>query len=194
MWQKKLKTIKKQLPPTSGPVVKPIAVTHDTQQINFSEYCQTLQVLPLKTEVEIYQSTKPVTKTRPNLEHTAPTATQEFEFFDEQDSSNEFFRFGQKNLPKELRSGKLTIRASLDLHNYSKAHALELLERFIEQQAPSACVKIIHGQGTNSAYNQAILLGAVRKYLSHLPQVLAYSYGTPTQGGNGVTLVKLGNN
>ena len=47
-----------------------------------------------------------------------------------------FFRHGQKNLPKELRSGKLTIRASLDLHSYSKAHALELLERFINQQSP----------------------------------------------------------
>ncbi len=37
------------------------------------------------------------------------------------------------------------------------------------------------------------LSSGARKYLSHMPQVLAYSYGTPTQGGNGVTLVKLGN-
>ncbi len=192
MWQKKLKTIKKQLPATS-PAVKPVTTAPDTRQVNFSEYCQALQVVPLKAEVEIYQNSKPATKQRSNLEQITPTMSQEFEFFDEHDSTSEFFRHGQKNLPKELRSGKLSMRASLDLHSYSKAHALELLERFIEQQAPGACIKIIHGQGTNSAYNQAILLNAVRKYLSHLPQVLAYSYGTPTQGGNGVTLIKLGN-
>lgn len=192
MWQKKLKKIKKQLPADTSPT-KLAPKVPEIKPLSFDEYCESLQVVPLKTEVEIYQSTKPITKARPNLEHIVPTLTQEFEFFDEQDSVNEFFRHGQKNLPKELRSGKLTIRASLDLHNYSKAHALELLERFIDQQAPGACIKIIHGQGTNSAYNQAILLGAVRKYLSHLPQVLAYSYGTPAQGGNGVTLVKIGN-
>lgn len=192
MWQKKLKTLKKQLPASTSPI-KPPSKAPDVKPLSFGEYCQSLQITPLKTDIEIYQSTKPNAKPRINLEHTASTTSHDFEFFDEQDSVNEFFRHGQKNLPKELRSGKLSIRASLDLHSYSKAHALELLERFIDQQAPGSCIKIIHGQGTNSAYNQAILLGVVRKYLSHMPQILAYSYGTPAQGGNGVTLVKLGN-
>lgn len=192
MWQKKLKTLKKQLLATPN-VAKLTPKAPDVKPLSFGEYCQSLQITPLKTDIEIYQSTKPNAKPRINLEHTASTTSHDFEFFDEQDSVNEFFRHGQKNLPKELRSGKLSIRASLDLHSYSKAHALELLERFIDQQAPGSCIKIIHGQGTNSAYNQAILLGVVRKYLSHMPQILAYSYGTPSQGGNGVTLVKLGN-
>jgi DNA-nicking Smr family endonuclease len=192
MWQKKLKILKKQLPATPK-VAKETPKEPEIKPLSFGEYCQSLQITPLKTNIEIYQNIKPSTKPRINLEHTVSTISQEFEFFDEQDSLNEFFRHGQKNLPKELRSGKLTIRASLDLHSYSKAHALELLERFIDQQAPGTCIKIIHGQGTNSMYNQAILLGVVRKYLSHLPQVLAYSYGTPAQGGNGVTLVKIGN-
>lgn len=192
MWQKKLKTIKKQLPATPN-VAKETPKASEVKPLSFGEYCQSLQITPLKTDIEICQITKPSTKPRINLEQTLSTASHDFEFFDEQDSVNEFFRHGQKNLPKELRSGKLTIRASLDLHSYSKAHALELLERFINQQSPGSCIKIIHGQGTNSAYNQAILLGVVRKYLSHMPQVLAYSYGTPAQGGNGVTLVKIGN-
>jgi DNA-nicking Smr family endonuclease len=192
MWQKKLKTIKKQLPATPN-VAKLTPKAPEVKPLSFGEYCQALQITPLKTDIEIYQSTKPSAKPRINLEHTTSTTSHDFEFFDEHDSVNEFFRHGQKNLPKELRSGKLSIRASLDLHSYSKAHALELLERFIDQQAPGSCIKIIHGQGTNSAYNQAILLGVVRKYLSHMPQILAYSFGTPAQGGNGVTLVKIGN-
>lgn len=192
MWQKKLKTIKKQLPATPS-VAKETPKAPEAKPLSFGEYCQSLQITPLKTDIEIHQNTRPTAKPRINLEQALSTASHDFEFFDEQDSVNEFFRHGQKNLPKELRSGKLTIRASLDLHSYSKAHALELLERFIEQQAPGACIKIIHGQGTNSAYNQAILLGVVRKYLSHMPQVLAYSYGAPAQGGNGITLVKIGN-
>ncbi|HCY38868.1 MAG TPA: DNA mismatch repair protein MutS, partial [Neisseriales bacterium] len=103
----------------------------------------------------------------------------------------EYFRFGQRNLPKELRSGKYPIRAVLDLHNYTKAHALNILERFLENAQPSVCLKIIHGIGLNSANNEPVLLGTVRKYLEQHPQVLAYSYGAPQQGGMGITLVKI---
>lgn len=110
---------------------------------------------------------------------------------DSESTAREFFSHGQKNLPKELRSGKIFFNRTIDVHNLTRNHALDLIERLIASASSGDSLKIIHGVGLNSENNQPVLLGIIRKYLLLSPQILAYSYGSPEQGGNGVTLVKL---
>lgn len=195
MWQKQIKQLKKQviLQKTDASKLEKIAETITTE-INFKNYCASLQVQELKFK----QITSP-TKTKINKHSVAENliskyANDDFTMFDEQNSKPEYYRFGQRNLPKELRGGKYKINAVLDLHNYTKAHALNILERFIENSQPSSCIKIIHGVGLNSEHNIPVLLGVVRKYLEQHEKILAYTYGSPQQGGMGITLIKISSN
>lgn len=192
MWKKQIKQLKKQVITTKTNLDKLVKTPEVANpEINFKTYCAHLQVKELTPNHIIIQS-----KTKTNKINVAESAMtnfsdHDFAMFDEHNSKTEYFRFGQRNLPKELRSGKYPIRAVLDLHNYTKAHALNILERFLENAQPSVCLKIIHGIGLNSANNEPVLLGTVRKYLEQHQKVLAYSYGAPQQGGMGITLVKI---
>jgi DNA-nicking Smr family endonuclease len=161
------------------------------EEVNFASYCQQQHIQPLKQPQVVLQPQHKKAHFQPELQAPSLISNNSLEMFDEQDAKAELFRFGQRNLPKEMRFGKYKFSSTLDLHNYTKAHALDILERFIANAPPAACLKIIHGQGTNSEYNQPVLLGAIRKFLEYLPQVVAYTYGSPPQGGGGVTLVKL---
>lgn len=193
MWQKELKNIKKILPETTtkqNQETKPIKID-SKQDVNFSDYCQQLKIEPIK------QDKIALTKPKESLikiDYSAKIIQQEFadfDFIDAENSSREFFRHGQKNLPKELRSGKIRFNKVIDVHNMNKVHALNLLERLIDSAKSGECIKIIHGVGLNSEYNQPVLLGTIRKYLQNISDVLAFTYGNPEQGGNGVTIVKL---
>jgi len=189
MWQDKLKKLKKQTKPVEKKKVSTVVPESRSQDIKFSDYCRENHIYPIKHDTIEPVTLNPQPQRRINPE---PTYYEQMDFFDELNSDATFYRHGQKNIPKELRLGKFKIDATLDLHNYSKAHALDLLDRFIDTNNQNAkCIKIIHGQGTNSQNNHAVLLNIVRKYLQRLPQVIAYSYGSPKQGGNGITLVKL---
>lgn len=195
MWQKQIKQLKKQviLPKTDASKLAKVIETTPAE-INFKDYCASLQVQELKSE-QIISPTKAKRNkliTPDNL--ISKHSHDDFTMFDEQNSKPEYFRFGQRNLPKELRGGKYKINAVLDLHNYTKAHALNILERFIENSQPSSCIKIIHGVGLNSEHNIPVLLGVVRKYLEQHGKILAYTYSSPQQGGMGVTLIKISSN
>ena len=191
MWQKQLKQIKKHTPePQKVTIISPIKVENKVQEMSFSEYCKILNIQPIQQD-RVINHVKAISPYQTDLVSSILTKHQTLELFDEHTATNEFFRFGQRNLPKELRLNKYKFTTVIDLHNYTKAHALDILAQFITSNPPSSCIKIIHGQGTNSEYNQPILLGAIRRYLSQLPNILAYSYGAPNQGGNGVTIVKL---
>lgn len=76
-------------------------------------------------------SLKPAPTKHFSLEIQDDGISFDFMMFDEQDSQKEFFKFGQRNLPKELRSVNFHWNAVLDLHNYTKAHAIDTLESFI---------------------------------------------------------------
>jgi DNA-nicking Smr family endonuclease len=194
MWQKRLKEIKKTLPKTTQ-AVKPSLHNKSTainQEVDFVSYCQQLDIKPLKQDTK-----KPPTPQDKLTRHKIKIPTErfeitgEFEFIDTDNSIKEFFRHGQRNLPKELRHEKTYFHKIIDLHYLTKAHSISLLEQLLENAQAGWSIKIIHGIGLNSECNQPILLGTIRKYLSSSPRVLAYSYGAPKQGGNGVTLVKI---
>ncbi len=195
MWQKQIKQLKKQVILPKANESKLIKTIENPQsEINFKDYCASQQIQEFKSDQIIIQTKAKINKLATSEILMSKHMNESFTMFDEQNSKAEYFRFGQRNLPKELRSGKYKINAVLDLHNYTKAHALNILERFIENAGPSTCLKIIHGVGLNSEHNIPVLLGIVRKYLEQHSKVLAYSYGLPQQGGMGITLIKISSN
>jgi DNA-nicking Smr family endonuclease len=191
MWKKELKTIKKQMPEmTAKAIATPLAINKPSADISFDAYCRQLNITPIKHDTITMTFTKPSIKKIP-LENLPQTAMEhDFDFIDIENSPREFFRHGQKNLPRELRDKRQYFNSTIDLHNMTKNHALTFLERLIVNNKNSY-IKIIHGVGLNSEFNQPVLLGTIRKYLTHCDNVLAFSYGSPEQGGNGVTLVKM---
>lgn len=195
MWQKQIKQLKKQviLPKAEASKLTKDVETTPTE-INFKDYCASQQVQKLESDQIILRTKTKTNKLIVPENLISKHSNDAFTMFDEQNSKPEYFRFGQRNLPKELRSGRYKINAVLDLHNYTKAHALNILERFIENSQPSSCIKIIHGVGLNSEHNIPVLLGVVRKYLEQHSKILAYTYGNPQQGGTGITLIKISSN
>lgn len=198
MWHKQLKHYKKKLIQNETPnhqTKESVTVKSQSNQtinaeLSFSDYCKNQNIVPLKQDTHLPE--KPHNNNREIVNHVQKISSEEsFDFFNIEDTPKEFYRYGQKNLPKELRLNKYPISHTLDLHNFTKAHALQLVEQLLEAAAPASCLKIIHGWGINSESNQPILMGTIRKYLLNHRRILAYSYGATNQGGNGITLVKL---
>ena len=195
MWQDKLKKLKHEVTSKIKAQTKPKPEGKEpTAEISFTDYCIKNNIKAIRNDT-VNLKVPSIKKEKIFSQNYNQNNSQSFDFFDEFNSDATFFRHGQRNLPKELRNEKFKINAVLDLHNLNKLHALELLERFINENLESStgCIKIIHGQGENSKNNQPVLLNMVRRYLQNLPQVIAYSYGSTRQGGNGVTVIKLGN-
>lgn len=193
MWQKQLKKLRKTLPTTleTKPILTPNTKNNTEQVVNFADYCANLNVVPLNQDTIVIHKRSP----QP-FKNTLNIATRQedfanFDFIDAENSPREFFRHGQKNLPRELRSGRIRFQQTLDVHHMTRSHALSLLENMIENSPAGSVLKIIHGIGLNSNYNQPVLLGIIRKYLTNHHQVLGFSYGSPEQGGNGITIIKL---
>ncbi|AUR51570.1 hypothetical protein CUN60_04455 [Aquella oligotrophica] len=192
MWHDKLKKLKKQSTLISKNRIEKQESKNETlDDISFKDYCLKNNIKAISNDTVELQLTQ-IKLERKLIQPYESRQQEGFDFFDEYKSDATFFRYGQKNLPKELRNEKFRISAVLDLHNYSKLHALDLLERFINANDKASCLKIIHGQGENSINNQPVLMNIVRRYLQNLPQIIGYSYGSPKQGGNGVTIIKLG--
>ncbi len=193
MWHDKLKKLKKQSTLINKHQIEKLEQKNTpVNDVSFEDYCLKNNIKAISNDTIELHVPRQIKLVRKLDQPHESRQQQGFDFFDEFNSDAIFFRHGQRNLPKELRNEKFKINAVLDLHNYSKLHALDLLERFINANDKSSCLKVIHGQGENSANNQPVLMNIVRKYLQNLPQIIGYSYGSPKQGGNGVTIVKLG--
>nr|BBH90752.1 endonuclease MutS2 [Thermosporothrix sp. COM3] len=76
----------------------------------------------------------------------------------------------------------------LDMRGWRVEDALEELDAYLNNavMAGMPFVRIIHGKGTGA------LRTAVRQHLSHHPLVKSYTPGSPAEGGDGVTVVKMG--
>lgn len=186
MWQKQLKVLKKQALTQSEPTIK---IDNSSEpDVNFEKYCANLSVQKIINDTVILDKIK----TNPHSnKNTSQITNMGIDFIDTGEIAKEFFRFGQKNLPRELRSGKLIINKTIDIHNMTREHSLDLIERLLSSTQNGAVIRIIHGVGLNSEFNKPVLMGTIRKYLQHSSQVLAYSYGSNEQGGNGVTIIKI---
>lgn len=94
---------------------------------------------------------------------------------------------------KSLAKGKWPIGASLDLHGASLDEARLRMDRFLHSclQHHVRCVRIVHGKGYGSKNNQPILKDTVRRWLTQLEDVLAYTECLEQDGGAGAVQVLL---
>ena len=94
---------------------------------------------------------------------------------------------------KQLRSGKLTIDAVLDLHGDTVDSACERLFKFMQRAQARHCrlVKIIHGKGLHAVDGTARLKSHVAKWLQQFDCVLAFHSAPASLGGRGAVLVML---
>jgi DNA mismatch repair protein MutS2 len=101
---------------------------------------------------------------------------------------------GGRRLAPQGKPGKVTAQTSgestqrLDMRGMYSEEALALLEKVIDQAVLSGIpsITVVHGYGTGK------LQAAVRSYLKSCPLPLRYRGGKREEGGDGVTIVELG--
>ena len=91
-----------------------------------------------------------------------------------------------------LRSGKVRVEATLDLHGDTVSAALPRLEKFLLDAARDRrrCVLVVHGKGLHSD-GVAVLRDAVQTALGSEMSGLVHAFTTaaPADGGDGATCV-----
>ncbi|MBY6106393.1 DNA endonuclease SmrA [Ferrimonas balearica] len=99
----------------------------------------------------------------------------------------------QHGVYKNLRLGKYSLDARLDLHGHTVAEARQALLQFIrdclENDIRSALV--LHGKGLNSKPFRGVLKSYVAAWLPNCPEVLAYHSALKQHGGTGAVYVLL---
>jgi DNA mismatch repair protein MutS2 len=80
------------------------------------------------------------------------------------------------------------VATQLDIRGSRVEQALEELDSYLNDAVMTgmSTVRIVHGKGTGA------LRSAVREHLAHHPLVKSFTSPPPQEGGDGVTLVKLG--
>jgi len=91
------------------------------------------------------------------------------------------------DLIKDLKRGKWPIEASLDLHGSTLDEARERLEQFLQSCLAHGikCVRIVHGKGYGSKDGAPVLKETVRRWLSQMQAVKAYTECAEHDGGSG---------
>lgn len=94
---------------------------------------------------------------------------------------------------KNLKRGRWMIGASLDLHGSTLEDARERFERFLASCLAHEikCVRIVHGKGYGSKNGDAVLKTTVRRWLTQLDEVIAYTECAEADGGSGAVQVLL---
>jgi DNA-nicking Smr family endonuclease len=91
------------------------------------------------------------------------------------------------DLIKGLKRGKWPIEASLDLHGSTLDEARGRLEQFLQSCLAHRikCVRIVHGKGFGSKDGASVLKQTVRRWLSQMRDVKAYTECGEQDGGAG---------
>jgi DNA-nicking Smr family endonuclease len=96
----------------------------------------------------------------------------------------------------DLRSGRFSIQAHLDMHGLTLADARFVLDEFILEsvRAGFTCVRVIHGRGHHSHKHQPVLKENIQRWLSSKRMsrhVIAYTSARVCDGGGGAVYVLL---
>ena len=95
-----------------------------------------------------------------------------------------------------LRRGEYSVQDHLDLHGFGLAWARDAIDGFLKRarERGYTCVRIVHGRGTHSQTEPAILKRAVTKWLSSRRlsrAVIAFASARWKDGGSGAVYVLL---
>ncbi|MGH9336241.1 MAG: Smr/MutS family protein [Vicinamibacteria bacterium] len=104
-------------------------------------------------------------------------------------------REGRRFLAR-LKRGDFSVQGHLDLHGFDRVAARSALERFLReaQQLGYSCVRVIHGRGTHSETEPALMKREVTRWLSSRRMsrtVVAFSSARWRDGGSGAMYVLL---
>jgi DNA-nicking Smr family endonuclease len=97
---------------------------------------------------------------------------------------------------QDLRSGRFSVQAWLDLHGLNQHEARFALDEFIlgSVRANLACVRVIHGRGRHSHKKQPVLKDAIQRWLCSRRlsrHVVAYTSARLCDGGGGAVYILL---
>jgi DNA-nicking Smr family endonuclease len=94
---------------------------------------------------------------------------------------------------RDLRRGRFSIEAEIDLHGCRLGEAKSALHEFIDECGARGlrCVRVIHGKGTRSGPGGPVLKGSVQHWLAQWDEVLAYVSARRRDGGSGAVYVLL---
>jgi DNA-nicking Smr family endonuclease len=97
---------------------------------------------------------------------------------------------------QDLRSGRFSVQAWLDLHGLNQQEARFALDEFIlaSVRASLACVRVIHGRGRHSHKQQPVLKDAIQRWLRSRRlgrHVIAYTSARLCDGGGGAVYILL---
>lgn len=111
--------------------------------------------------------------------------------------NGDLITFMRKGLPtdvlRKLKRGQWIVQATLDLHGLTTMSARNELARFLGHARHNGirCVRIVHGKGTRSPNNVALIRNKVRHSLTQRDEVLAFCDAAPADGGAGAVMVLL---
>ena len=96
----------------------------------------------------------------------------------------------------DLRSGRFSVQAHLDLHGLNQQEARFVLEEFLLESVRRGftCVRVIHGRGRHSDKDQPILKENIQRWLCTRRmsrRVIAYTSARRCDGGGGAVYVLL---
>jgi DNA-nicking Smr family endonuclease len=94
---------------------------------------------------------------------------------------------------RDLRAGRFSIEAELDLHGMTAMQAELAMKTFITECASQGlgCVRLIHGKGARSGPDGPVLKQLVQTCLPRWDTVLAFVTAQPRDGGHGASYVLL---
>lgn len=94
---------------------------------------------------------------------------------------------------RQLKQGKLTIEAELDLHGYTIDGARAAFSEFmsVSQEQGLRCIRVIHGKGYRAQTKTPLIKSKVYVWLKQMPNILAFCSCTPKDGGTGAVYVLL---
>jgi len=96
----------------------------------------------------------------------------------------------------DLRSGRFSVQAWLDLHGMNQQEARFALDEFFlgSVRANLTCVRVIHGRGRHSHKKQPVLKDAIQRWLGTRRlgrHVIAYTSARLCDGGGGAVYILL---
>lgn len=94
---------------------------------------------------------------------------------------------------KNLKRNKWPIEATIDLHGATLDEARARLDPFVVSclEHGIKCVRIVHGKGYGSKDGTPVLRDAIRRWLTQLGCVMAYTECSEANGGSGAVQVLL---
>ena len=97
------------------------------------------------------------------------------------------------DVPRDLRRGRWSVRAQIDLHGMTVDDAREAVADFLKNARKQEifCVRIIHGKGNGTPGRIGVLREKVRRWLKQRDEVVAFCEPLEIDGSSGATIVRL---